>query len=69
MFKQVVVFDNRASSDVDTVVTPGHDGDESESGAEFLTMILRYLETPQYLRRRLFPMHKSLKFVVRTDWY
>ncbi|URE19361.1 hypothetical protein MUK42_12290 [Musa troglodytarum] len=59
----VVVFDNRASSDVDTMVRTGHDGDESESGAEFLTMILRYLETPQYLRRRLFPMHKSLKFV------
>ncbi|RWW89122.1 hypothetical protein BHE74_00001912, partial [Ensete ventricosum] len=63
MFKQVVVFDNRASSDVDTVVRTGHDGDESESGAEFLTMILRYLETPQYLRRRLFPMRQSLKFV------
>ncbi|URE17779.1 hypothetical protein MUK42_03493, partial [Musa troglodytarum] len=60
---EVVVFDNRASSDVDTVVRTGHDGDESESGAEFLTMILRYLETPQYLRRRLFPTHKSLKFV------
>ncbi|CAL9197386.1 unnamed protein product [Musa hybrid cultivar] len=60
---EVVVFDNRASSDVDTVVRTGHDGNESESGAEFLTMILQYLETPQYLRRCLFPMHKSLKFV------
>ncbi|URE17777.1 hypothetical protein MUK42_03493 [Musa troglodytarum] len=40
---EVVVFDNRASSDVDTVVRTGHDGDESESGAEFLTMILRDL--------------------------
>ncbi|KQK04438.1 putative methyltransferase C9orf114 [Brachypodium distachyon] len=36
---------------------------EEESGAQFLIRILQYLETPQYLRRRLFPMHKNFKFV------
>ncbi|KAJ8461201.1 hypothetical protein OPV22_034127 [Ensete ventricosum] len=46
---KVVVFDNRASSDVDTVVRTGNDGDESESGVGFLTMMLQYLEMPQSL--------------------
>ncbi|KAG1365443.1 hypothetical protein COCNU_12G004430 [Cocos nucifera] len=57
---EVVVFDNKAASDDESVVT---NGDESESGAPFLVRILQYLETPQYLRRRLFPMHNSLRFV------
>ena len=39
--------------------------DEEESGARFLIRILEYLETPQYLRRSLFPMHKNFKYVVR----
>nr|GMD87071.1 putative methyltransferase C9orf114 [Ipomoea batatas] len=39
--------------------------DENESGAAFLLMILRYMETPQYLRKSLFPMHNNLRFVVR----
>lgn len=60
-YGQVVVFDNKATSDDEPVVT---NGDESESGAPFLVRILQYLETPQYLRRRLFPMHNSLRFVV-----
>jgi len=38
-----------------------------ESGARFLVRILEYLETPDYLRRRLFPMHKNLKFAVRCQ--
>ncbi|KAK8968524.1 hypothetical protein KSP40_PGU004411 [Platanthera guangdongensis] len=59
---QVVVVDNKAIS-CNGYVVGNCDGDES--GAQFLVKILQYLETPQYLRRRLFPMHSSLKHVVR----
>ncbi|TKW32506.1 hypothetical protein SEVIR_2G172500v4 [Setaria viridis] len=54
---EVVVFDSTPTSE------NGDTGDGEESGARFLVRILEYLETPQYLRRRLFPMHKNLKFV------
>ncbi|CAN6173891.1 unnamed protein product [Urochloa humidicola] len=54
---EVVVFDSTPASE------NGSAGDGEESGARFLVRILEYLETPQYLRRRLFPMHKNLKFV------
>jgi predicted SPOUT superfamily RNA methylase MTH1 len=54
---EVVVFDSNSSVE--------NSGDDVESGARFLVRILQYLETPQYLRRRLFPMHNNLKFVVR----
>ncbi|RNJ78726.1 MAG: hypothetical protein EB829_03985 [Nitrosopumilus sp. H8] len=37
------------------------DGDSKQDGA-FLAMVLRYLETPQFLRRRLFPKMNDLKF-------
>ncbi|KAG6513111.1 hypothetical protein ZIOFF_023419 [Zingiber officinale] len=57
----VVVFGNKASADDDSIHPVNNE--ESQSGALFLVRILQYLETPQYLRRRLFPMHKSLKFV------
>lgn len=60
------MFDNKASSDDDSSVRPADDGDKDEIGARFLVKILQYMETPQYLRRRLFPMQKNLKFVVRT---
>uniref|UniRef100_A0A0E0KNC6 Uncharacterized protein n=1 Tax=Oryza punctata TaxID=4537 RepID=A0A0E0KNC6_ORYPU len=49
----VVVFDSNPSVE--------NSGDGVESGARFLVRILQYLETPQYLRRRLFPMHHNLK--------
>ncbi|BAF14217.1 uncharacterized protein [Oryza sativa Japonica Group] len=52
---EVVVFDSNSSVE--------NSGDDVESGARFLVRILQYLETPQYLRRRLFPMHNNLKFV------
>ncbi|XP_042381234.1 putative methyltransferase C9orf114 homolog isoform X2 [Zingiber officinale] len=58
---EVVVFGNKASADDDSIHPVNNE--ESQSGALFLVRILQYLETPQYLRRRLFPMHKSLKFV------
>jgi len=28
----------------------------------FLARVLQYLETPQYLRKALFPMHKDLRY-------
>ena len=37
------------------------DGD-SKQDASLLVMILKYLETPQFLRRRLFPKMNDLKF-------
>lgn len=55
---EVVVFDNNGESDL-----PEPNSDENESGAAFLIRILRYLETPQYLRKALFPKHNSLRFV------
>ncbi|RVX22114.1 putative methyltransferase C9orf114 [Vitis vinifera] len=60
---EVVVFDCKSTSgDNSTVATPDA-SDENETGAAFLIRILRYLETPQYLRKILFPKHNSLKFV------
>ncbi|KAJ7954920.1 Methyltransferase C9orf114 protein [Quillaja saponaria] len=60
---EVVVFDNK-SFPVEGLNTASNDiSDEDESGAAFLIRILRYLETPQYLRKALFHWHNSLKFV------
>lgn len=67
-YDQVVVFDSKSTSgDDSTVITPDA-SEENETGAAFLIRILRYLETPQYLRKSLFPKHNSLKFVVRTQF-
>ncbi|KAM0872823.1 hypothetical protein ACQ4PT_022511 [Festuca glaucescens] len=55
---EIVVFDSSPSEE-----NGGGAEDEEESGARFLIRILEYLETPQYLRRRLFPMHKNFKYV------
>uniref|UniRef100_A0A5B7AYQ3 Methyltransferase n=1 Tax=Davidia involucrata TaxID=16924 RepID=A0A5B7AYQ3_DAVIN len=60
---EVVVFDNKSTSLDDSNVTMANNSEENESGAAFLTRILRYLETPQYLRKSLFPKHNSLRFV------
>ncbi|TQD97568.1 hypothetical protein C1H46_016828 [Malus baccata] len=56
---EVVIFDNKSESGS----LPQADSDENESGAAFLVRILMYLETPQYLRKALFPKHNSLRFV------
>ncbi|KAM3707380.1 hypothetical protein ACJW31_02G020600 [Castanea mollissima] len=56
---EVVVFDNKS----DHSVTELDSSEENETGAPFLIRILRYLETPQYLRRALFPKHNSLRYV------
>ncbi|KAF6134773.1 hypothetical protein GIB67_002174 [Kingdonia uniflora] len=56
---EVVVFDNKSAA-----VNHSNDAIEEnadESGAPFLVRILKYLETPQYLRRSLFPRHNSLR--------
>ncbi|CAL5416065.1 unnamed protein product [Camellia sinensis] len=61
---EVVVFDNNSSSVNGSSVTTVHDNsDDNESGAAFLIRILQYLETPQYLRKSLFPKHNTLRFV------
>ncbi|THG02180.1 hypothetical protein TEA_004804 [Camellia sinensis var. sinensis] len=61
---KVVVFDNNSSSVNGSSVTTVHDNsDDNESGAAFLIRILQYLETPQYLRKSLFPKHNTLRFV------
>ncbi|KAK4587186.1 hypothetical protein RGQ29_024060 [Quercus rubra] len=60
---EVVVFDNKSDSVNDYSVTELDSSDENETGAPFLIRILRYLETPQYLRKALFPKHNSLRYV------
>ncbi|KAF3795378.1 putative methyltransferase [Nymphaea thermarum] len=61
---EVVVFDDKASSSDESCVKTVLDGStDYEGGAPFLVRILQYLETPQYLRRSLFPKHNSLRFV------
>lgn len=60
---EVVIFENRSTSSNDHRVTAADNSDDNESGAAFLIRILRYLETPQYLRKSLFPKHNNLRFV------
>lgn len=63
----MVVFDNKSSSDNysrSSAANRSNGSDENESGAAFLVRLLQYLETPQYLRKALFSMHSSLRFVV-----
>lgn len=62
------MFDNKSSSvNEDPTINTGNKPDDTESGAAFLIRILRYLETPQYLRKALFPKLNSLRFVVRDQ--
>ncbi|KAL8254949.1 hypothetical protein R6Q59_033170 [Mikania micrantha] len=60
---EVVIFDNQSESLNDSDVAAKDTSDENESGATFLIRILKYLETPQYLRKTLFQKHNSLRFV------
>ncbi|KAE9455799.1 hypothetical protein C3L33_12292, partial [Rhododendron williamsianum] len=61
---EVVVFDNKSGSvNYSNASTRDVNSDDNESGAAFLIRILQYLETPQYLRKSLFSMHNSLRFV------
>ncbi|KAL1569467.1 putative methyltransferase C9orf114 [Salvia divinorum] len=60
---EVVVFDSKNTSEDTSTDIIRDDSGENDSGAAFLMRILRYLETPQYLRKSLFPMHSSLRVV------
>ncbi|KZV33592.1 hypothetical protein F511_34360 [Dorcoceras hygrometricum] len=60
---EIVVVDNKSISEDTSTETVLNNSDENESGAAFLLRILTYLETPQYLRKDLFPKHNSLRFV------
>jgi predicted SPOUT superfamily RNA methylase MTH1 len=46
---------------VDEIVVFNDGGARSSQSTEMLVHILSYLETPQYLRRHLFPIHPNLK--------
>lgn len=63
------MFDNKDSQENDVGSKATDDSEENESGAVFLIRILQYLETPQYLRKALFPRHNNLRFVVRTIFF
>ena len=60
----MVVFDSKNMSEATSNEIMDNDSGENESGTAFLMRILRYLETPQYMRKSLFPMHSSLRVVV-----
>ncbi|KAK9137250.1 hypothetical protein Sjap_007844 [Stephania japonica] len=60
---EIVVFDSKGAGMDNSRVTTAGDEDGIESGAPFLIRVLEYLETPQYLRKSLFPWHNSLRFV------
>jgi len=53
---EVVVYADSARREIGT----------EDKHAVFLARILQYLETPQYLRKALFPMHPDLKLVGLT---
>lgn len=55
---EVVVFDDRSSGD--TAI--GEISSRNTDGNAFLAHVLQYLETPQYLRKQLFPRHHHLQF-------
>ena len=53
---EVVVFDDRSMSEIEAA------GSAFGDPNVFLARILQYLECPQYLRKKLFPMHPDLKY-------
>lgn len=58
---EIVVFDNNGCSMDDPTTVGTSEGDKSH--AAFFIRVLRYLETPQYLRKSLFTKHSGLRFV------
>lgn len=60
------MFDNKSTSKIESAAT--NSSDSNESGASFLVRILKYLETPQYLRKSLFPKQNDLRYVVCTGF-
>lgn len=60
---EIVIFDEDAGK---AGTTLDKNGNERNGGASepniFLARLLQYLETPQYLRKAIFPMHRDLRF-------
>jgi predicted SPOUT superfamily RNA methylase MTH1 len=44
------------------IVYPDQDYGKQREDMEFISQVLRYMETPQYLRKRLFPISPLLKY-------
>ncbi|KAJ7520078.1 hypothetical protein O6H91_20G065600 [Diphasiastrum complanatum] len=61
--EQIIVFDDGTDSEVYFHRTGWACEIQEKTGGQFLARILQYLEVPQYLRRTLFPMHPSFRFV------
>ena len=61
---EVVVFDDGLAKSKSSAAAESDMGREDRKWNPnvFLARILQYLETPQYLRRPLFPVHKDLKY-------
>ncbi|CAI8055873.1 Putative methyltransferase C9orf114 homolog [Geodia barretti] len=55
---EIVVFNERGKQ---SSVSAGAQGQGSDPNV-FLARLLEYQETPQYLRKALFPMHRDLKY-------
>ncbi|XP_026444711.1 uncharacterized protein LOC113345063 isoform X2 [Papaver somniferum] len=60
---EVVIFENNNGSDYDLRLEIKEDDNGNESGTQFLIRILKYLETPRYLRHALLQMHISFRSV------
>lgn len=45
------------------IVYPDQDYGKQREDMEFISQVLRYMETPQYLRKKLFPLSPLLKYV------
>lgn len=60
---EIVIFDEDAGKQAGSLDKSGYErnGGASEPNI-FLARILQYLETPQYLRKSIFPMHRDLRF-------
>jgi hypothetical protein len=64
---EVIVFDDSGQS-ITSAGDPlagefrGASNKGSGDSSVFLGRLLQYLETPQYLRKALFPIHKDLKY-------
>lgn len=59
---EVVVFDDGCTKSGKQEVASMGEHDRSWNPNVFLARVLQYLETPQYLRKAFFPMHKDLRF-------
>ncbi|CAM6082943.1 unnamed protein product [Calypogeia fissa] len=60
---EVIVYDDNPSAAKASAKARRWNDCADDTGAVFMARVLQYLETPQYLRRALFPMHASLRFV------